>query len=758
MVRAALVLAGLLFVWGIAACGPPSDRVAEARRKQATGDLAGSLELLRELVAERPDDAEVHYLYGRALALTRQPSLAQWSLRKAMDDPEWLAPAGLQLALDALNTGDFATAIEVTGRILEADPDNADALLMRANARARSEQDLEQALADVDRVLELQPDNAVALEPRILALLGLERYEEAGAAIEELGERIRETELGPDLVAWHCATRAIFADESGEEELAEERWKGCLESHRAHHNVVANALDFYDARGDTERSLEILRRALEAAPASLEYRDALGLRLSALDRNEEAEALLLEATESDDPQVAALAWMLVAEHHQALGSYAAGAEAAERAVELARPVGPLPPELLFAYADALIRAGEFERALAAADEMTVAAQREVVRARVAQERGQPAEALEHFEEGFRLWPNNPAARFYAGLAAEALGDFDRAIEEYRYSMRADPRADPAASEARTRLARLHAAEGKPDLALQVLRSGMGETQLDLAEQLLSLELTAQAGRLAPPAIARFRPEFRGRALARAAQGVRAEAGPAAAVRFLRGAEAVELRDPLHADALRALVRYAYEAGEPGEAEVDLRAALAAHPDVAALHEIDGMRLALRSAPADEVRRAYARALELDPEQARALEGLGGLALERDPVEALALFDRAAAADSDPADLADAGAGLAAARALIAAGRKQEAAERLEALLREHPYDAGVASALVELELERGVGTERTLALALRAVRFGGGADALDLLSRVYRERNDREHATAAAERARTLRDATPPDA
>ena len=66
--------------------------------------------------------------------------------------------------------------------------------------------------------------------------------------------------------------------------------------------------------------------------------------------------------------------------------------------------------------------------------------------------------------------------------------------------------------------------------------------------------------------------------------------------------------------------------------------------------------------------------------------------------------------------------------------------------------------LVELHLERGLATERTLGLAERAVRFGGGADALDLLERVHQFRNEPERASEAAARARALRERQSPDA
>ena len=51
-----------------------------------------------------------------------QPNLAVWSLRKAMEDPEWLVPAGSQLAFLALAGDDFNEVVKITGRILEREP------------------------------------------------------------------------------------------------------------------------------------------------------------------------------------------------------------------------------------------------------------------------------------------------------------------------------------------------------------------------------------------------------------------------------------------------------------------------------------------------------------------------------------------------------------------------------------------------------------------------------------------------------------
>ena len=67
--------------------------------------------------------------------------------------------------------------------------------------------------------------------------------------------------------------------------------------------------------------------------------------------------------------------------------------------------------------------------------------------------------------GCALWPDNAVARYYAARAAERLGDFDRAIDDYRYAIRAG--IDD--TDARYRLARLYEAARAYALALGVAR-------------------------------------------------------------------------------------------------------------------------------------------------------------------------------------------------------------------------------------------------------------------------------------------------
>jgi tetratricopeptide (TPR) repeat protein len=244
------------------------------------------------------------------------------------------------------------------------------------------------------------------------------------------------------------------------------------------------------------------------------------------------------------------------------------------------------------------------------------------------------------------------------------------------------------------------------------------------------------------------PDWVGKVLAEAAEGVARRSGPATALSMLTTAPGVDYSEPRHAAALRALVQFSHEAGATEATQDTLQAIFAAHPDSSAFQEIRGLDLELSGAPVEAVRAAYAQALELEPGNARALEGLGRLALADDPEAAIAYFDRAVAADpSDPDPK------FQAARALVSSGKPAEAAQRLDELLLEHPFEAQAAAERARLDLERGVATPQTLERARRAVRFGRGADDLELLSRVHAQRGEPEPAARAAERARALREA-----
>jgi len=707
--RGSPLLPLILLLASLSGCDASSD-IENVRALQQSGRYEQSLELLRRGLERDPDDSELHYRNGLALTQTGRPTQAVWSLRKAMEDPEWLQRAGLLLASAGLRAHNQELGLEAVDRVLAEHPEDVDALVMRANIRIAMRSQFEGALEDAERALDLDPERRGALLARLVALLGLERGEEAAEALGEIELTADDENMDPRMVAQLCAARSVFANEKGDPDAAAESFRGCLEEFPTDSQVVDNALEFYDKAGDGERSIEVLRQLLEEQPLALSYRSQLARRLRAAGQVSEAEHLLLEATERHENTPVA-AWVEVAKHHAALEDYPAMAVAYERAVEVADDP---TPELRFVTADALLLAERLDDALAAGEALPLPVHRDLIVGRVHYERREMREALERIDAALRLWPDNAAARYYAALAAERLGDFDRAIEEYRYSIR----SDAAATDARYRLAMLHEAEGRYELAIAAASSRDGRVSTDPNATMIAIRAAASGGLLesVKPLLTSLRGEdaLQARGLAALAEGTNVRLGPAAAAALLVDAENLNLAHPGNAGLLRALVIYRGSTGGDGRVSAALSAALKRHPDVADIHEIHGLRLELTRAPVTETRPAFERALEIKPDHERALLGLARLEAANGRVEeAHSLLARAieAAPESDAPLRAKA-------ELLIDAGRPEEAERALEELLHQDPYDGVAAATLASLYRDRGVVDARTSELEARATRFG----------------------------------------
>ncbi len=712
-----LLLPGLLALILVALCGGcgPRDPVQEVRELQEQGRFADSLDPLRALLEERPDDPELHFLYGSALRRTGQASLSLWSLRKASRQPGWEVPAGLELAASAYQSQNFPTAVKEAGRVLEIEPDNTQALRLRAEAQLADRTDLDRALADFDSLLKDDPDNVDLRVSRATALLMMKRVDEAEAALDELEQLAATSHLGDETRAAYCVARGTFAKEKGDMAKAEEQYGACLDEFPTDETVAKEAIVFFDGTGRPERSTELLRNLVEKKPDAVELRDVLARRLVAAGDVAGAEAVLRAGTELEPPALAAFAWRALADHFIAQGENDKAVAALKRAIDLDEDPSQ---QLLLAYADLLVAAGQYDRALTVAKDLEQESFRDLVEARVLFERHQPQQAIERFEAALRTWPDNAAARYYTARAAEQLGDFDRAIEEYRESIRAGAQY----TDAGLRLAQLYEAQGSYRLALGAASHHAQAHGESADTRLYELRLRTRTGeaRRAREILKQLRhPATWPRALAFVSDTAAERQGPEAGVKVVRGDKNIDLTRPADVDALRALVRHLLDAGRFDEALAAADAAIAAHDEVAAFHQLRGQVLERRGDAADEARAAYERAVALDPDAAGALAGLASLAAAQGDVDAaVALYERASAADpSDPAPA------RAAAELLAGAGRSEQAEHELDALLWQHPYDAPAARRLAELLSADGKAGPRTEELLRRAKRFGGGAEA-----------------------------------
>jgi predicted Zn-dependent protease len=263
----------------------PLDRV---RGFHARNQYEEALEDLRALMDEDPTDLEVNYLFGKALMHTGEPSLAIWPLRRAVESSEYAFDAGMLLGQATLDSRTPEDAIGAVDIALAARPDNVEALALRAHANLKAARHAD-ALADVERAVELDPDNLAILVPRVLVLLEFERVDEAEAALDAGKQAVETTEdqLGEEIQARLCLTNAAFAFENGDRKSAEVMYADCLDAYPTHQLVVLHVVDFYDAIGEQERAMALLRRTFEETRSPL-FGYELSRRVRRLDDEEQS--------------------------------------------------------------------------------------------------------------------------------------------------------------------------------------------------------------------------------------------------------------------------------------------------------------------------------------------------------------------------------------------------------------------------------------------------------------------------------------
>jgi tetratricopeptide (TPR) repeat protein len=712
------------------------DPLEKIRELQAKNQYRESLEKLRVLQEENPNDLETNYLLGKALMRTGDPSLAIWPLRAAVASPEFAVDAGIMLTQAMMQGRTPRDAVSVIEQVVAVEPDNVEALALRAQAYLRVEQH-EDALDDIARVVELDPGNLGIIVPRVIALIYLERFEEAEEALEIAKQVVENTEeeVSESLRGRLCVANGMFAFENKEPERAKTLYDGCLETYPANQLVVLETVAFYDRLQRGDEATNLLRKAFEETQSPA-FGSALARRMGALGFADEQERLMREEAEE---QNTATAWFALGDYYNVRDDYDAAVSAFERA--LAAEPNPAPM-IRFAYADTLIQAGRYEDAKRASKDVDQESLRNLLDGRILLEQGDAAGALQLFESGIRLWPNNAGARFLAGQAAASMGDFDRTIAEYRESVR----ADAARTEAGLHLARILEATGNPEAAVVALRryvmshssDPVGLTYLIRLSFLTGLHEAATNGLRQLSAL----PGHRATAIAEQMAMVAVGPGPQTAVDSLLATD-LDLTDPANAVALRALLEQLATLGQHDEAQSRVAAALQADPKAAVFHDLKARALRAAGGPEEEVRLSLQQALERDPTYVEALVSLAEISVADEKIDAaLALYDRA----SDSA-LDDSRAAHAAITLLRSVERNEEAEKRLAALIKRHPIDARAANELAEMLAERGEDLDRSLEFARRADYFITVPEAPETLGWIHLLRQEYAPAVKALTRA-----------
>ncbi|MDJ0789649.1 MAG: tetratricopeptide repeat protein [Myxococcota bacterium] len=755
----------------VACSAPAGDPMAEIRSLQESGAFEDSIEPLREVLAAEPDHAEANLLLGTALTQIGEPANAVFSLRRAAQDPEFGAQAGLLMASNLLQTHNLERAAEAAEDVTKLEPELLPGWILLAATHQRI-RDWEAMLAAAEKAVALEPRHLQARGLHGVALYELDRFDEA---VEVLASIETETREAGDVISAANACTSIagaelkktqpetedesealaraLADaddprarlelrnsenpraETVASDAAEAAYRRCFDEYPTVEAAISELADYYEETGSPERSREVWGEATSRSPEVMAFR--LGEATFVWEQGDHEEAKKLMALAADDFQTPQ-AYEELARLHRLDDEFSEAAEA----LSVASDLGGGSDRLRFQRAELFATSGEIERAEQLLAEVEEESYRKLIEARIAMQREQYEEALSLYDAALKGWPDNSGARFLAGVAAFRLGLFERALVEYRESIRAEPDENPACLAG----AQLASALGKHALALTYVNLHLnGSTYNGPEAHLAGARAAVALGKLELAdeyltGLAEFPGGAPYAAAERAAQ-ISARAGADAAAKFL-GALSIDWADGENLPVLRALVQAHIDRGTPLEALDPVRAAVAADASSVDLLDLEGRVLVAADRDA-EARAVFEKAIALDPEAPNPHEGLGVLAFRAQDLDtAIRELDRAVELEPDHEEAA-----YRAAQLVLVQGDVDGAKARLRKVVETHPAAARARNDLAYLLADGGGDLDEALALAQAAARTEAAPDIADTLAFVHLKRGEVEAAIATLEKA-----------
>ncbi|MFK7896416.1 MAG: tetratricopeptide repeat protein [Myxococcota bacterium] len=695
----------------------PEALIQQSNELFKVGKVDDLVELLRDPVSSLEVDPRLRLIYGRALIRNNQATLAIFPLERLVSAPD-ATPAARALFVTALYQGGAVLeAIREASSFLEEYPENVNVRRMRADAHKAALM-MEEALEDLSYLADNRPEDARALEAQLDLLVELDRVDEARDTLEDLGELMDQDKVLPTVKSNFCAARARFENDHGEPAVGLAMLDECVKEFPKDPTVLLSRVDVLEAVEGEDAATAYLREVAETTPGRFRVQYALGSRLLRLGEVEEAEAVMLRASKTVGGAQPSLA---LADFRVSQRDFKGASEAVLEGIRLQLGKGPgdpdfswteLPVEAQFAFGDLFITAEDFERAeeIVAVIDDEQEAYRLILQARLQLSKGDAAQALETYEEAFRLWPSNPGARYLAGVAAMKVGEFDRAAGYYQDALR----SDAAANDAGLVLANMQLAQGYPGAAVDTLGTYSREHEADPYSLRLFGRAAVMAGLFQFGEGARARlatdVDWAGIALADQALDLARVRGAEPALEYIESSE--ELFNESHFEAMTVWADLLTQTGQGDRGVKKVKSLYTSNREKPG-YVIAWSRMLARDGEWEKARALLEPIAEANPTLLAAQRDFGTVLMKLGEVdEAIERYDRAdQLAPLDPA------AAFLACEGLIENGRTALAAERLEVLLERHPWHGGAAHRFAELRIAEGDLGERTQILAKQAARF-----------------------------------------
>jgi tetratricopeptide (TPR) repeat protein len=167
--------------------------VKEAFEKIRQNDFDGALALLKDVLAENPDDPNALYLIGLSYSRKKMYPEAVAALTRVTELVREFAPAEFELAVSYQNLDEKDKALEHYRRTLELDPGNPDAAY-NAGLILFERNEVDEALAHFEKALGLRPGDPAYLEMAGRCYINTGDFAKAIEYLEQAKSRLTDRE------------------------------------------------------------------------------------------------------------------------------------------------------------------------------------------------------------------------------------------------------------------------------------------------------------------------------------------------------------------------------------------------------------------------------------------------------------------------------------------------------------------------------------------------------------------------------------
>jgi tetratricopeptide (TPR) repeat protein len=679
-----------------------------------------------------PNQAKAHYGLARAYLASQQAQRAFWELQETVRLDPSHQDARLEYAQFLLlgKTEDLEEAVKQADAVLEKDPDSLPALVLKGRALQSLER-FEEAEAVYELAMQKKPEEPAP----ILLLATFHRARGDDAKAEAMFQKL--VEVKPGFPAY--AAYAGFLSSDRKRDAETEKWfREALEKAEEAEKPsgFAALANFYYSRERWDDAERTLLGGLEATPTDLELVYTLARFYHGRGQTAKADEMIQRATQAtpDDPKP----YLVLSAYRGRNGDLEGALQATDAALKAAPDDVPsrlrraeLLVDIGFRTSDQakLAEGRAIVTKVLASDKSNADAL--FVQAKIDLAENQIDTAVNALRGALDKRPDWPQAHLLLGSALFLRRDVPGA----RSALSRALELDAGLVEAGKLLARVHAAAGDDDLALEVGRKALAASddmklRIVLAQSLARQRKLEEAARELEAIPAEQRDAEANYALGRVQLLLgRAEAGR----EYLVKAHELE---PTRYEVLRALLDLDVRDGRLADSAARVGAALKEKPEDGKLLQLSG-EVALYSGDQAGAERLFRQSIDKDPNDVAAYEKLARFMMVTNrPEQVVKTYEEALAKNENSAKLH-----LIVGSLYELRGERDKAMERYEDAIRLEPDLAVAKNNLAYLIAETGGSLDRALDLAQEAKELlPDNPNAADTLGWVLYKKNSPEAA------------------